>query len=203
MTQEEDLAVYCPSCEEGKLLITSQIYSIPFFNELAMFSMECPNCNFKHNDVFSAEQRKPSRWTLTVDDPSLLSIRVVRSGSGTIRFPEFGIDVEPGPAAESFISNVEGVLYRTRSVVESAVNFADTEEQRQRGKELLEVMQRAIKGEFTFTLILEDPSGVSGIIPDDMRLVKYEELTADEASELKGAPIWVDNIREEVSEHKG
>ncbi|MBY8999181.1 MAG: hypothetical protein KGD60_15825, partial [Candidatus Thorarchaeota archaeon] len=74
---------------------------------------------------------------------------------------------------------------------------------RQRGKELLEVMQQAIKGEFTFTLILEDPSGVSGIIPEDMRLVKYEELTADEASELKGAPIRVDNIREEVSERKG
>jgi len=203
MSRDKELAVKCPSCGTGNLKITSMMYSVPFFNELAMFTMECPDCNFHHNDVFSAEQRTPSRWTLLVSDPQLLRVRVVRSGSGTIRFPEFGIDVEPGPAAESFISNVEGVLYRTRSVVESAVNFADTEEQRTQGLKVLDMMEKAIKGELTFTLIIEDPAGVSGILPDDLRLVKHETLTLEEASELKGAPMFVDSIREEFREHKG
>ncbi|MFX1416625.1 MAG: hypothetical protein ACFFC0_07420, partial [Promethearchaeota archaeon] len=52
----EDLSVTCPSCEEGVLDIKSILYSVPYFNELAMFRMTCPKCNFSHNDVFSAEQ---------------------------------------------------------------------------------------------------------------------------------------------------
>ncbi len=187
----------CPSCDKAKLRVRSLLYSIPFFNELAMFSMECPSCNFSHNDVFSAEQRKPARFTLLVDNPSLLRARVVRSGSGTIRLPEFGIDVEPGPAAESFITNVEGVIQRTMSVVETAIDFAEQPEEKTKGAEILEMMNRAIEGEFQFTLIIEDPAGVSGIIPDDMSKVKYEELSTKEASKLKGAPFWLDAIRED------
>ncbi len=161
-----------------------------------MFSMECPSCNFHHNDVFSAEERKPARFTLFIDKPDLLRARVVRSGSGTFRLPEFGIDVEPGPAAESFITNVEGVLQRTISVVKTAISFAETPEEKAKGAEILANMNRAIEGEFPFTLVIEDPAGLSGVILDDMSQVKYEELSIEEASELKGAPFWIDTIRE-------
>ena len=178
------------------------LYSVPFFNELAMFHLECPECGFRHSDVFSAEQRKPSRFTMHVDDVSLLNVRVVRSGSCTYRFPEWGIDVEPGPTAESFITNVEGILYRVRLVVETAGNFADSDSEKQRAAEILEEMKAALRGEHPFTLIMEDPAGVSGILPDDMTLVKYEELTVEEASTLKGAPFWVDTLRDDISERK-
>ncbi|NHI89530.1 MAG: ZPR1 zinc finger domain-containing protein [Candidatus Thorarchaeota archaeon] len=199
MSDKEEIGIVCPSCNAANLKVRSMLYSIPFFNELVIFSMDCPSCHFTHNDVFSAEQRKPSRFTLHVNDPSLLRARVVRSGSGTIRFPEFGIDVEPGPAAESFITNVEGVLQRTMSVVETAIGFADTPEEKTKGTEILSKMESAADGEFPFTLILEDPAGVSGIIPDDMSMVEIEELSVEEASKLKGAPFWLDAIREDYS----
>lgn len=178
------------------------LYSIPYFNELAMFSMDCPVCNFSHNDVFSAEQRKPARFTLHVDAPALLRSRVVRSGSGTLRLPEFGIDIEPGPAAESFITNVEGVLHRAMSVVETAIRFAEKPDEKSRGAKILADMNRAIEGEFSFTLVIEDPAGVSGIIPDDMSKVTIEELSIEEASQLKGAPFWLDTIREDFVSEK-
>lgn len=162
-----------------------------------MFSMECPSCNFHHNDVFSAEKRKPARFTLFIDNQNLLRARVVRSGSGTMRLPEFGIDVEPGPAAESFITNVEGVLQRTISVVETAISFAEKTKEKAKGAEILGKMNQAIEGNLAFTLIIEDPAGVSGIIPDDLSKVKYEELSIEEASKLKGAPFWLDSIRED------
>jgi zinc finger protein len=127
----------------------------------------------------------------------------VRSGSGTIRLPDFGIDVEPGPTAESFITNVEGLLLRTRDVVVTAINFAESKEQKEKGQEVLDMMDRAIAGNLDFTLIMEDPAGVSGIIPEDMSLVEYKELTVEEASTLKGAPFWLDVVREEYQEHKG
>jgi zinc finger protein len=202
MSEKEEIGIVCPSCNEANLLVRSVLYSVPYFNELAMFSMECPSCNFSHNDVFSAEQRKPTRFTLHVDDLKLLRSRVVRSGSGTFRLPEFGIDVEPGPAAESFITNVEGVLQRTMSVVETAIGFAEKPEEKSKGSEILTNMNRAIEGEFPFTLVIEDPAGVSGIIPEDMSQVKIEELSIEEASQLKGAPFWLDTIREDYATKK-
>jgi len=202
MSENKEIGIVCPSCNKANLLIRSMLYSIPFFNELVMFSMECPSCNFSHNDVFSAEQRKPARFTLHVDKPALLRARVVRSGSGTIRFPEFGIDVEPGPAAESFITNVEGVIQRTMSVVQTAINFADKPAEKAKGAEILANMNQAIEGNFPFNLVLEDPAGVSGIILDDMSQVKYEELSIEEASQLKGAPFWIDSIREDYTTPK-
>ncbi len=117
--------------------------------------------------------------------------------------PEFGIDIEPGPAAESFISNVEGVLWRTRPVVESAINFAETEEQRTNGREVLMRIDDAIAGRFPFTLILEDPVGVSGILPDDLTLVKYEILTPEVALTLRGPPTWMTILREDYTERNG
>ncbi|MFW9844974.1 MAG: ZPR1 zinc finger domain-containing protein [Candidatus Thorarchaeota archaeon] len=203
MSSDEEVASICPACSKGTLRIQSMLYSVPFFNELAMFNLECPDCGFRHSDVFSAEQRKPSRFTIYVNDSSLLNVRVVRSGSCTYRFLEWGIDVEPGPAAESFITNIEGIVYRVRLVVETARQFADSESEKQRAAEILDEMEAAIKGEFPFTLVMEDPAGVSGILPDDMTLVKYEELSHEEASQLKGAPFWVDTLRQDLSERKG
>jgi len=200
---DKDHSIQCPSCLEGTLKVNSMLYTVPYFNEIAMFTMSCPKCNFSHNDVFSAEERPPVRWTLRVTDPEMLKIRVVRSGSGTIRFPDFGIDIEPGPAAESYISNVEGVLYRTRPTVEFAAKTADLESEREQGQKVLEMLMRAIKGELEFTMILEDPMGVSGILPDDLRLVKREEIAPEEAASLRGAPAWVDTAREEYLERKG
>ena len=197
MESSEDIVLECPMCSSGNLKVNSMIYSVPFFNELAVFSMKCPDCGFSQNDVFSAEQRKPCRFSLRVLDESHLRVRVVRSSSGTIRFPEFGIDVEPGPAADSFITNVEGLLFRVRGVVETAKRFAETEDERSNATAILENIELAIKGEFPFTLVLEDPAGTSGILPEDMSLVQYEELSSDEASKLRGAPFWIDMMRDE------
>jgi C4-type Zn-finger protein len=60
-----------------------------------------------------------------------------------------------------------------------------------------------LKGEENFTLIIEDPIGVSGILPEDLTKVNQEELSFEEASQLRGAPVWLDTIREEYYERKG
>lgn len=199
---EEDLAMKCPACDEGNLLVKSMMYSIPYFNELAVFTLECPRCGFYHSDIFSAEQRKPTRFTMYVNDPKQLRTRVVRSSSGTLRFPEFGIDVEPGPQAESFISNIEGVLLRVKEVVEIAIRGADTKEEKENGKKIVKAINQAMAGEAGFTIVMEDPAGVSGILPEDMTLVHIHELTAEEASHLRGAPVFMDAMREDLQEDR-
>ncbi len=192
--------VSCPVCGYKPIIMTQQLYSVPFFNEIAMFHMECPKCHFSHNDVFAVEQQPPARWTLKVKTISDLSIRVIRSSSGTFTIPEFGIKVEPGPAADSFISNVEGVLYRIMPAVEMAIKFAETDEAVMRGRTVLKMIHEAIEGKLEFTLIMEDPNGISSILPDDLSKVKYEVLTPEEASKLKGSVIIFDDLKIEKEE---
>jgi zinc finger protein len=179
------------------------MYSVPFFNQLALFTIRCAKCNFVHNDVFSAEERKPSRWKYRVRNTDMLNTRVIRSGSGTVHLPDFGIDIEPGPAAESYISNVEGVLIRARTVVESAINFTEDEAEKATGNDILVKIDGALAGEYSFTIVVEDPMGVSAILPDDMTKVEYKELTLLEAARLRGAPLWLDTVRDEYRERKG
>jgi zinc finger protein len=197
---DEDLTMKCPACTTGNLIVKSMMYSIPYFNELAVFTLQCPECGFYHSDVFSSEQRKPTRFTMYINEPEQLRTRVVRSSSGTLRFPEFGIDVEPGPQAESFISNIEGVLLRVKEVVGIAVRGADTKEEKKNGKRIIAAIEQAMAGEVGFTMVVEDPAGVSGILPEDMTKVHIQELTPEEASKLRGAPMFIDAMRDDYEE---
>ncbi|MFO7836293.1 MAG: ZPR1 zinc finger domain-containing protein [Candidatus Thorarchaeota archaeon] len=193
----DEITVECPACEKKSMTVKSMVYPVPYFNELVIFMMKCSECGFTQKDIFSVEQRPPVRWELEVDDAELLKTRVIRSGSGTMRLPGFGIDVEPGPAAEAFISNVEGVVQRMHDVTGIALRSADTEEQQELGKEIMEKLGEALEGNLSFTLVIEDPAGVSAILPDDMTKVERRELSDEEASELRGAPFWLDNLRDE------
>ena len=62
------------------------------------------------------------------------------------------------------------------------------------------VILRLWQGEFHIGLMVGDDPLFRPEHPDGM---KYEELTVEQASKLKGAPFWVDTLREDYSEHKG
>ena len=80
-----------------------------------------------------------------------LDARVIRSSSGTLRIPELGVDIEPGFASESYISNVEGVLDRVEGVVEFATRSAreaGSQEATEKGEEILENIALPKEGRF-------------------------------------------------------
>ncbi|MEM1885421.1 MAG: ZPR1 zinc finger domain-containing protein, partial [Candidatus Jordarchaeales archaeon] len=85
---------------------------VPFFHEVFLVTVKCSNCNLRVSDVVSMRFGKPMRYILQVREPSDLSSKVIRSVTSTIRIPELGAILEPGPAAQPFITNVEGVLHR-------------------------------------------------------------------------------------------
>jgi zinc finger protein len=98
-----------------------------------------------------------------VDASEDLMARVIRSSTCTVEVPELGIRIDPGPACEASITNVEGILQRMRETVESVQTWVENAE-RECANTLLETISRAIDGSFQFTLIIEDPSGNSAII---------------------------------------
>jgi len=179
------MEVKCPVCIKGKLKIRQTAHEVPYFGTIIMATMKCENCGFTHKDIWSPEEHKPMRYELHVEEPEDLNIRVVRSATAIIEIPELGVRIEPGPLAEAFISNVEGVLERIENAVIMMSISAETSEEKRKCEEFLNKVWEARNGKIKFTLILEDPLGNSTIISEKEGKVKVRELTEKEIEYLK------------------
>lgn len=170
------LNMECPVCGSRTMESTVAVLDLPMLGEAVETTLVCPECGFRTSDVMITEQNEAVRYTLRVEKPEDISARVVRSTSGTIRIPELGILIEPGPASESFISNIEGVLMRVRNIVEGL-----RDEKKEANKKIDEI-DRAREGLIKFTFILEDPYGNSAILSEK---AKKERLSTEEANLLR------------------
>jgi len=180
----------CPMCC-SVIEFEWETKDIPYFGEAMLIAGVC-SCGFRHSDTILLCQKEPARYTLEVTEAEDLDARVVRSCSGTVRIPELGVDVEPGSASESYVSNVEGVLARVSEIVAFATRSArevGNAEATMRGEEILESIDLARKGQFKLTFIIEDPLGNSAIASD--KAVK-SGLTDEEIACLKTGMILLD-----------
>jgi len=117
-------------------------------------------------------EKEPVRYEMIVKAGEDLSIRIIRSMSASLEVPELGVRIDPGPACEGFISNVEGVLDRIEKIVKGALNWGNDEEQ-ENARLLLDRIAEVKCGSFPITLILEDPSGNSAIVSDKAKKESY------------------------------
>lgn len=169
----------CPVCTKPLEMRWHQD-NIPYFGDVMEISGTC-SCGFRFADTLILSQKEPVRHTMKVEKEAHLCVRVIRSTSGTIRVPEWGVDIEPGPASEGYISNVEGVLDRIERVIFMARKWAEVPEEVERADVLLKEIENAREGKTCFTLVIEDPLGNSAIIDDD---VKVDQLTPEETEKL-------------------
>ena len=184
----------CPICGKEGLEIREVPYEVPGFGTTLFIVMRCPCCGFIHRDILCLDFGEPTRYEFKVEGPEDLKVRVIRSSSATIRIPELGVVIEPGPMAEGFISNVEGVLDRVERVVAMMARSGEPEE-RARASELLTRIWEAREGKLKFTLIIEDPFGNSLIAPEDKSRVKVRRLTEEEVRKLKSGPFITVEVR--------
>ncbi len=180
----------CPVCC-SEMEFNWETEEVPYFGEAMIIAGVC-DCGFRHSDTILLSQKEPSRYTLEIENVDDLDARVIRSCSGTVRVPELGVDIEPGPASESYISNVEGVLDRIRGIVEFATRSArqaGASDSTCKGEEILKNMDLAMNGQFKLTVIIEDPLGNSAIVSD--KVVK-STLTDDEIANLQTGIVVLD-----------
>jgi zinc finger protein len=180
----------CPVCTT-EMDFDWETRDIPHFGEAMLIAGVCC-CGYRHSDTILLSQKEPARYTLAVSCQDDLNARVIRSTSGTIRVPELGIDIEPGPASDAYISNIEGVLDRIMGIVEFATRSAreaGDPDKTQRGDEILENMNKALKGQFNLTVIIEDPLGNSAI--DSEKAVR-SALTDEEIAGLQTGMILLE-----------
>jgi len=152
----------CPSCS-NEIEYLYQTENIPYFSEILIISANCPTCGYRYVNTQLLKSAEPSRYEFSISAAEDLSTRVVRSMGGTVKIPELGVQIDPGPACQGFVTNVEGVLDRIEDVVQSALLWTEDEEKKN-AHVLLERIAQARSGTFPFTLILDDPSGNSAIV---------------------------------------
>jgi zinc finger protein len=168
----------CPVCQ-AEIQYLYQTEEIPFFSEILIISTVCPSCGYRLADTQLLRNAEPSRWELRIEYPEDMMVRVIRSTNGAISIPELGVRIDPGPACEGFISNVEGVLVRVDGVLSNLRSWAESNEERERIDNLKESIARIQEGQLPATLVIEDLSGNSAIIADRATVCRIEALAED------------------------
>ena len=184
---ESSLDYPCPICNsENGLILNVHTSEIPYFGEHTEMTMICNECGWRNTDFIPSEGKKPSLWSLVIDNSEFMTTRVVRSSSCTVRIVELGLEVEPGDNATGYISNVEGVLNRFSDAIAMIQRSAirDGEEGKEKVESCQELIDRISKiknGEEPVELMLLDPNGHSQIL--------HESATSTDLSEEEIAAL--------------
>ena len=189
MILESKVEQPCPICfsDEGLTMI-AHTSEIPYFGEHTQLTILCPSCGWKHTDFIPAEGKKPGAFSIEIEGIDMLSVRIIRSSSCTIKIEELGLEVEPGGATTGYVSNIEGVLNRFQGAVEMMYRQAKTSNEKEtirKCEALLEKINLVKDGNLMVEITLLDPMGHSQILHEN---AVSRELTERELEELEVGP---------------
>ena len=155
----------CPLCgAESELHFVP--YKIPFFGEIMITTAVCSSCGYHTTDVMVLTEKKRTRCEMVISSTEDLNAIVIRSPFGTIEIPELFVSVEP-KRGDAFISTVEGVLNRVEGVVKMLARDVEGTAKK-RAETVLEHIDRIKAGKASMTLIIDDPTGNSAVIPNKL-----------------------------------
>lgn len=179
---EEDFFLNCPACKQGKIKIKKVVYDLPDGDKMLILKFECNICNFHNNDIIPLTTKmEPGIMILKVTEEEDLKSKIYRSPLGKLEIPELELNVEPGPGADFYFTNVEGILFRFEAAVSIyRKNLEENDPQIKEIDDILNNLKKAMEGKFKFTLKLTDPQGGSYIIPQDESKYRFEKIEKKE-----------------------
>lgn len=204
--EEQPVNIPCPICSvPGKVFMIAHVDEIPYFGEHTQVTVMCHSCGWRQTDFIPAEGKKAGGWRIEVNSRDLLSARVIRSSSCTVKVLELDLEVAPGSNATGYVSNVEGVLKRFVDIIHMVLRDVQSEVERIKSEapldeatlaEALESVEKLMDmlmrinsagdaGTGPLTLELLDPHGHSMIMHDDAR---HRDLTDEELLALPVGP---------------
>ncbi len=170
--------VRCPVCGD-ELEVTLYSYKVPYFGDVILEAGKCRKCGFRWSDVGMVSAGKPKRIVVNVNDPEDLNALVIKSARASIRIPELGVEVSPGPAAKGYITTIEGILQRVLDHVPS-----ECFDSRSKCFRKVREIEDALRGLKKFRLIIEDPVGRSAVMGRGVKVLE-EPLEAENSCDLK------------------
>jgi zinc finger protein len=120
---------------------------------------------------------EPGIMTLKITNEEDLKSKIYRSPLGRLEIPELDVLVEPGPRADFYYTNIQGILFRFENAVSIyRNNLEENDPEKSEIDELMLHLKQAMEGKFKFTLKITDPQGGSYIIPQDKSKYKFEKI---------------------------
>ncbi|KAI4109659.1 MAG: hypothetical protein L6R37_000346 [Teloschistes peruensis] len=157
----------CPGCTR-EAHVNLQLVNIPYFKEVVVSAVMCLHCNYRSSDVKTGGEipRLGKKTYLHVKQPIDLSRDILKSETCCVKIEEVGVEVQPGTMGGRF-TTVEGLLTQIRDDLRSNVFDIDDDagaggdsmpdETRQAWNRFFEILDKAIRGEMEYTILLEDP----------------------------------------------
>ena len=155
----------CPFCGDAKATLHEEEVDIPYFGRVFVLSMDCSACGTRKSDVQPVEPKEPCKYTIEVDCEDDMNIKIVKGGEATVKIPRI-ITMEPGPASNGYVTNIEGLLERVKTAIETAAEGEDDAAARKKSKNMIKKINKVIFGREKIKIIIEDQSGHSAIISD-------------------------------------
>ena len=155
----------CPFCQEKKAILREEEIEVPHFGRLFVLTMECEGCGAKKSDIEPAEQKEPCKYTFDVVSEEDLNVKIVKSGEATVKIPHV-ISIEPGPASNGYITNVEGFLVKVKEMIESSAEAEEDDAIKKKAKNMIKKLNRVMAGQESLKIIIEDKTGNSAIISE-------------------------------------
>ena len=163
----------CPICGANELTLTEMERDIPFFGQVAIFSMNCNACKYHKADVESLSEQEPVKYSFEVGSEEDLKVRIIKSSFATVKIAHVGT-IEPGEAANGYVTNVEGILNRMKKQVEFLRDSSDDPADAKKAKNILKKLTRVLWGQEKLKIALDDPTGNSAIISDKAEKKNYK-----------------------------
>ena len=190
----------CPNCLKPAE-INYHSMDIPHFKEIVISAINCSDCGYRSNDVNigGAVPDKGKRISLQVSQPEDLNRDILKSQSCVVNIPECQVNMGAGTMGARF-TTVEGLLTQVRDDLRKSQTWIGDDgeegadgidpEDKVHWEKLFSRLEKAIKGDMKFTLILEDPLAHSYVQslkdpdPDPQIEIEEYERTEEENDDL-------------------
>ena len=208
----------CPGCMHPCVTKMTMV-DIPHFRQVVLMNTSCDDCGYKSNDVKTGGEvpEKGRKMTIKVKNPEDLARDILKSESCALECPELSLSVNPGTLGGRF-TTIEGLLTQVRDDLRNQIFEADgsgagggggdslPSEERGRWTAFFDDLDRAIRGEKEFTIILSDPLAsryVQSIAddpsqPDAQITVEEYTRTAEEEEDLGLSDMKVEGYEEDA-----
>ena len=197
--QALDLPVECPGCTKPAHYLV-QMINIPHFKQVYLMTTTCEVCGYRDSECKTGGEvpAKGKRIWLHVKGPADLGRDILKSKTCLLEVKECGLEIQPGTMGGRF-TTVEGLITQMRDDLRGNVYGNDPQDAvsdsmqtplARRWRELYTQLDKAIKGEVEFTILMQDPLAGSYCQrlgepgeDDQVREEEYER-TADEEDDL-------------------
>ena len=191
------LPCHCPGCaKDAKMNL--QMVNIPYFKQVIISAVVCSHCGYRTSDVKTGGDipEKGQRIWLDVESPADLRRDILKSETCCLKVPACNVEVQPGTMGGRF-TTVEGLLTQIREDLHGSIYDVDDiessggdsmpTESKGAWNDFFTNLDKAIQGQMTYTILLEDPLASSYVqsltAPEPDPQIRSEEYIRSEEEE--------------------